>query len=166
VPLDQPAILSRFPGPVILKTSRPKALFVLATGVVLSFGGIIMIREAEPWGWVVFGFFLLVAAAGAVMLLPGAGRLLLDAEGFEVTSLFRRHRTRWADVSEFEVTRLPPAAQKMVVFDEMHSKDSVLARMTRSLAGRSGGLPDNYGLDYEDLAAIMNEWRKRVNSRA
>ena len=57
---------------------RGSNLFVLLSGVVLSFGGIIMIREGEPWGWLVFGFFALVALVGAVMLLPGAGRLLLD----------------------------------------------------------------------------------------
>jgi hypothetical protein len=165
VQVDTTAILSRFPGPIVLRTARLKALFVLATGVVLSFGGLIMIREGEAWGWLVFVFFLLMAAVGFVMLLPGAGRLLLDAEGFEVTSLFRRGRSRWADVSGFEVTRIPPAGQKMVVFDDVRTKDSALAKVTRSLAGRSGGLPDNYGLSYEELAAIMNEWRRRATSR-
>ena len=167
MPSEQPAaILARFPGPVVLTPSRLKFLWVLLGGVVLGFGGVIMIRQDKPLGWLVFGFFALVALVGAVMLLPGAGRLLLDAEGFEVTSLFRKHRCRWVDVSAFEVTRLPPANQKMVVFDDARSKDSALAKVSRSLAGRSGGLPDSFSLSYEDLAEVMNRWRARATARA
>jgi hypothetical protein len=99
------------------------------------------------------------------MLLPGAGGLRLDSDGFEMTSLFRRHRSRWMEVSEFEVVRLPPSLQKMVVFDDVRTKDSALAKVNRSLAGRTGGLPDSYSLSHEDLAAIMNEWRARATGR-
>ena len=63
------------------------------------------------------------------------------------------------------MTRLPPAGQKMVVFDDVYTKHSALAKVSRSLAGRSGGLPDSFGLSYEDLATVMNAWRVRATGR-
>jgi hypothetical protein len=159
------AILSRFPGPVVLVPSRRKWLLVLGGGLAFVAGGLWVMHDDPLWGWLAVGFFAIAALVGALMLLPGAGGLRLDSDGFEMTSLFRRHRSRWTEVSEFEVVRLPPSLQKMVVFDDARTKDSALAKVNRSLAGRTGGLPDSYSLSCEDLAAIMNEWRARATGR-
>ena len=161
------AILSRFPGPVVLVPSRRKWLFVL--GGSLAFVAIgLWLRHNEPlwaWlGWLGVGFFGIGAVVAALMLLPGAGGLRLDSDGFEMTSLFRRHRSRWTDVSEFEVVCLPPSLQKMVVFDDARTMDGAMAKRNKRRVGRSSGL-DNYGLSHEDFAAIMNEWRARATRR-
>jgi hypothetical protein len=163
--LEPAAILSRFPGPVVLVPSRRKWLLVLGGCLVFVAAGLWMRHDVPVWGWLAVAFFGVGALIAVLMLLPGAGGLRLDADGFEMTSLFRRHRSRWTEVSEFEVVRLPPSLQKMVVFDDARTKDSALAKANRSLAGRTGGLPDNYSLSYEDLAAIMNAWRARATGR-
>jgi hypothetical protein len=159
------AILSRFPGPVVLVPSRRKWLLVLGGGLAFVAIGLWVMHDVPLWGWFGTSFFAVAALVAALMLLPGAGGLRLDSDGFEMTSLFRRHRSRWMEVSEFEVVRLPPSLQKMVVFDDVRTKDSALAKVNRSLAGRTGGLPDSYSLSHEDLAAIMNEWRARATGR-
>jgi len=159
------AILSRFPGPVVLVPSRRKWLLVLGGCLAFVAIGLWTMHDEPLWGWLAVGFFGVGALVAALMLLPGAGGLLLDSDGFEMTSLFRRHRCRWAEVSEFEVVRLPPSRQKMVVFDDARTKDSALAKLNRSFAGRSGGLSDSYNLSHEDLAAIMNAWRARATGR-
>jgi hypothetical protein len=159
------AILSRFPGPVVLVPSRRKWLLVLGGGLAFVAIGLWVMHDVPLWGWFGTGSFAVAALVAALMLLPGAGGLRLDSDGFEMTSLFRRHRSRWMEVSEFEVVRLPPSLQKMVVFDDVRTKDSALAKVNRCLAGRTGGLPDSYSLSHEDLAAIMNEWRARATGR-
>lgn len=159
------AILSRFPGPVVLVPSRRKWLLVLGGGLAFVAGGLWVMHDHSLLGWQAIVFFGIAALVGAIMLLPGAGGLRLDSDGFEMTSLFRRHRSRWTEVSEFEVVRVPPSLQKMVVFDDARTKDSALAKANRSLTGRTSGLPDSYGLRHEDLAAIMNEWRARATGR-
>ena len=163
---SEPAdILSQFPGPVVLARSRRKWLLVL--GGCLAFVAIgLWVRYSDPLSaWLAIGFFGLGALVAALMLLPGAGSLLLDPDGFEITTLFRRHRSRWVDVSEFEVVRMPPSRLKMVVFDDARTKDSAMAKRNKSLVGRSGGLSDNYGLSHDDLAEVMNEWRVRATRR-
>src|SRR5262245_88142 len=105
------AILARFPGPVTLAISRAKWLAVLAGGAAFVAIFVWMLRAGpddvssfERWiGWAGFLFFGLVMLVAVVMLLPGAGSLTLDADGFETCSLFRRFNTPWGQVSEFEV---------------------------------------------------------------
>src|SRR5262249_61038879 len=84
------AILARFPGPVALAISRAKWLAVLAGGA--AFVTVIWMLRASPddvssserWiTWATLLFFGLVMLVAAVMLLPGAGSLTLDADGFE-----------------------------------------------------------------------------------
>ena len=103
--LTSPAVsasMARFPGPVILRASRKKWLLVLAGGALFSAGGSWMISSGDREGWFVLAFFSLVALAALLMLLPGAGLLTLDREGFEVTTFFRRRRTAWRESAGFE----------------------------------------------------------------
>jgi hypothetical protein len=106
---DRAAVLARFPGPVTLYPSRKKWLLVLAGGAVFAVGGALMIRDGDPTGWFVLVFFAAVALVAAAVLLPGAGALTLDRDGFEITNLFRHHRIRWQDASGFTASRIPPA---------------------------------------------------------
>jgi hypothetical protein len=159
------AILSRFPGPAVLVRSRRKWLLVLGGCLAFVAIGLWVRHDDPPWGWLGVGFFGVGALIAALVLLPGAGGLQLDSDGFEITNLFRSYRCRWTEVSEFEVVRVPPSLQKMVASDHARAEDWAVARVNRSLVGRTGGLPDNYGLSHEDLAAIMNAWRTRATGR-
>jgi hypothetical protein len=95
-------------------------------------------------------------------MLPGAGGLVLDREGFNVTSLYRSHRTRWADADGFVVARLPPRGTKMVVYDNRALKSCVLAQVSTGISGRNSGLPETYGLKPEALTELMVCWRERA----
>ena len=88
-------LLSRFPGPQKLFPSRKKWLLLMVVGIAFTAGGIFMVREQADGGWFVLIFFGLGLVVSIAMLLPGAGGLLLDSDGFKMTSLFRSHRSRW-----------------------------------------------------------------------
>jgi hypothetical protein len=160
------AILSRFPGPVTRYPSRKKWLFVLATSVLFSVGGTLMIRQGDAMGWAVLIFFGLGVVIATAAMLPGAGSLTLDHDGFEVTSLFRRHQTRWQDSAGFQAARLPPAPQKWVVYDDLRQSTKSIAKFNVGLAGRNAALPDTYGLSADDLAQLMAQWRERALARS
>jgi len=155
-------ILARFPGPVTLYPSRKKWLLVLLGCALFTAAGIGMIAQAARGGWFAAIFFALGSLVAAIMLLPGAGALALDADGFQATSLFRRHRTRWQDVTGFESVRIPPSMQKMVLFDDINMTGRTIARLSVAIAGHNGGLPDTYGLTADDLARLMTQWRLRA----
>jgi hypothetical protein len=159
-------ILAKFPRPVALKASRTKWILVLIGCGVFTAGGIAMVLNAAPWAWfvlIVFGLGTMVAAA---MLLPGAGALQLDRDGFETTSLFRRRRSRWQDTSGFEPASIPPSMVRLVVYDDVTVSGKSFAKFNIAVSGRNAGLPDTYGLAAADLARLMTRWRERVLSQA
>jgi hypothetical protein len=162
---DVTEILSRFPGPVTLHPSRKKWLLIFATSAVFAAGGAWMIERGEPMGWYVLIFFGLGALVAAAALLPGAGGLTLDREGFAITNLFRRYRVRWQDAAGFVAARIPPARQKMVMYDDATQRGKSLAQLNVAIAGRGAGLPDTYGLSADDLAQLMAQWRDRAVAR-
>jgi hypothetical protein len=162
---DLAAVLARFPGPVTLYPSRKKWLLVLAGGSVFAVGGALMIRDGDLRGWFVLIFFAAVALVAAAVLLPGAGALTLDRDGFEITNLFRHHRIRWQDASGFTAVRIPPARQLFVVFDQASASGRLVANVNVAIVGHSASLPDTYGQSAEKLAELMAAWRASALAR-
>jgi hypothetical protein len=154
-------ILARFPGPVALSPSRKKWLLMLLISTVFTAGGIWMVAVAAPRGWLVLIFFAVCFAVSALMLLPGAGGLVLDGDGFQVTSLFRSHRSRWRYVSRFEPILV--SRQRMVGFDDATASRAISALNT-AIAGHNAALPDTYGFYVDDLAELLQRWRDRANA--
>src|SRR5262245_6970745 len=161
------AILTRFPGPVTLTISRFKALLVLAGSLGFVAVCIFLLKFAEDdpeaviAAWAGLAFFGLCTVVAAVMVLPGAGSLTLDGEGFEMCSLFRRHRTPWSRASRFTVGTLPDANRRMVAYDD-DALTGFAAETSRKLLGRSAALPDTYRLSHDELARLLTQWREHA----
>jgi hypothetical protein len=149
---------------VTLYPSRKKWLLVLAGSALFVVGSLWMI-EVRPWmGWTGLIFFGAAALLAAAAMLPGAGALTLDREGFEAVNLFQGYRMRWQDVEGFQAARIPPAPQKFVIFD-LKQGTNPLAKINAAIAGRNAALPDTYGLSADDLARLMAQWRERTTAR-
>ena len=159
-------ILSRFPGVVTLYPSRRKWLVILAGCLVFTAGGFWMVRDQQMEGWYVLIFFGLGSIVAAAVMLPGAASLKLDCEGFDVTSLFRRRRTQWKDVSDFSIAAIPPSNLILVIYDDVSVENNKIAQFSIKLTGRNAALGDTYGLAAEDLALAMTQWRARALARA
>ena len=167
-------ILSRFPGPVTLYPSRRRWLgILLGCAAFVAIGVWMLISTSTGDGsfantaiaWFAIVFFGIGVVVAAVTVLPGAGALKLDRDGFEITKFFRRHSVRWPDATGFAMAAIPPAEQKMVVFDDAHAGGGAIARWSVSIAGHNASLPDTYGLPAEDLASLMTRWRDRAVER-
>jgi hypothetical protein len=162
------SLLQRFPGPLVLTVDRLK--FVgLAVGAAI-FGGVsYWILRHEPLGWVAATFLWLgvIGCAAAIplmiVLVFQGSSLRLDADGLDVRQGWRRHRSRWAETSAFDVARLP-AGTLMVVYDDATSRNHTLGAINARILGRSGGLPDTYGMSHEELAWLLNRWRERASA--
>jgi hypothetical protein len=158
------AILAQFPGPVTLYPSRAKWLLVFLGCGLFAAGGIWMVATADANGWFVLPFFAIGTIVAGVMLLPGAAALVLERDGFQTTTLFRRSCSDWRDVSEFESVRIREAMRRMVVYDDVNLAGRAMAEISAGFTGRNAGLPDTYGLAAGDLADLMTLWRERALS--
>jgi hypothetical protein len=160
-------ILARFPGPVRLYVGHRKKLVALV--LCVAFTAFMAWLTMNPGGrlprlyW--YGIFMawasLVIGAGmsirAVFLLmqPRSASLSLDVDAFEIGQVFRRIRVPWPDVSDFRVDRT--GVRALTVMYEMLD----FSRRSGSPTKAVKHLPDNYGLQREELARLMNEWRER-----
>jgi hypothetical protein len=153
--------LARYPGPVAFKPSRMKWLLVSLGSAVFTAGGIGMVATEADKGWFVLIFFAFCLAVSAIMLLPGAGGLVLDADGFQATSLFCHYRLRWQDVTGFEPISLPYVRRRMVGYN-ISSIGPTIGTLTTVISGRNASLPDTYGFSADELAELMQRWRDRA----
>jgi hypothetical protein len=73
--------------------------------------GVWMIAAGDFRGWLVAGFFAIGIASTAVMLLlPGAGDLVLDSQGSVATTLL--YRSRWTDARAVLTAPTPSCARR------------------------------------------------------
>jgi hypothetical protein len=154
--------LVKYPGPVTLYVSRKKWLLMLASCVAFTGGCAASIPTEPLWGWGGALFFGAGTIVSTVILLPGAGKLTLDADGFEVTNLFRRRRSRWLDVTDFVPEAVQFSPKKLLGYNDANQKGKVMGELNVGLTGRNSALPDNYGFALEDLARLMTLWRERA----
>ena len=176
--VDAATLISRFPGPVTLYSSRVR-YFSLAVGcaafaVLLLF----LLLDADPTDppmpalrqvilWLGVGFLSLCASVMMAGVLVGQ-RLELDGDGFTMVTLGRRKVWRWQDVEGFKagamtpisVRFLPKLEMKMVVFDDLSLPETALIRISRDATGRNSGLHDAFGLDFAQLAWLLETWRE------
>lgn len=145
-----------------IRTLRPSRLKWLGVGTIcLLFVviGVLMIKDGKSAGWLSVIFFGLGCVVTVVSMLPRATYLRLTPEGFTMCSMFRAHTFRWQDVTGFSVGRV--ALNKMVLFNyaPSYQKSPGLRSLNVGLVGYEAGLPDNYGLGHDALAALLNQYK-------
>jgi len=154
-----------FPPELLLRPSPKKAVVILALGGAFFAGGVLMLLMGDAWGWLGIVMGVGGELAGAMRLLPNSFYLRITADGFTMCSMFRQHTYRWADVEWFRVVAISGA--KMVGFDYSteYRKSKNLRALNRELAGVEGGIPDQFSMSPQELAALLNEAKARATSQ-
>jgi len=144
------------------KTLYPKRwksiLFLLLT-LGFTIGGVWMALDGEKMGWFISIFFGLGMLVFLINLSPQASYLKLNKEGFEVCSLFRKHKYHWNEVRDFGVGSISGNKMVMFNFSEEYKKAKKVRKISSTIAGAEGGLHDTFGLKAEELADLMNEYK-------
>jgi hypothetical protein len=146
------------PFTVYPKKTRMLLYFLLCVGFVA--GGVWMIRDGEKMGWLCAGFFGLGIPVFLIQLLPKSSFLSVDEEGIEFCALFRTHKLKWSEISEFGICFVP--GTRMVGFN--YSADYPRARKARALSkaltGCEGALPDTYGFGVDELTQLLSAYHE------
>ncbi|MEF2074849.1 hypothetical protein [Consotaella aegiceratis] len=160
-------LLARYPGPLVLRASVKKLLFVAAVSSV--FGGVMLwmvLHEAPPMAIQIMlwpGVVLFLGGAPILILLAIQGSTLhLDATGLMTRQMGRSRRWNWHALSGFTVAAVKGSVQRLVVFDDANLGTTRFAALNRRLTGRNASLPDSYGLDPDALAALLAAWCARA----
>lgn len=146
---------------LILKPSIGKTLLLLFVCLVFLLGSTFIFNDNQWIAWLGIIFFGLGSIVFTLHLIPGSSQLKLSEEGFTITSLFKSHLIKWEDIERFYISNI--GRRKAVVFDysKNHKKHNAGKAIAKAVAKVHGALPDNYGMKLEDLAKLLNEWKRK-----
>lgn len=147
-----------------LRPSRTKwGVTALAGLGCLVFGGVAL-ADGMDIGWAAVGLAVLILGSSVFQLLPGRGNLTLTPEGFEVKTPRGTLFYPWQAVGNFRTARFLLA--QGVVYDITDpEKMPEQVKVTEKNIDAGGQLPDSYGMNPEDLAALMNNWQDRYGTQ-
>jgi hypothetical protein len=158
------------PLPFTLYPKKTKLLLLLLISSTFVAGGIWMIQEGEKVGWFCAGFFALGIPAALLQFHPKCSFLTVSEEGIEFAGMFRTHKLRWSDISEFGAYAIYNhygfLAARMVGFNysagyQQARKGRVLAK---ALTRWEAALPDTYGFTAEELARFLSTCHRERTS--
>jgi hypothetical protein len=143
------------PLPFTLYPNRGKTVLVLVVCLAFVAVDVLLIHDRTPKYWFTLILFSLAALVMLVQLLPGSGSLTVSRDGIEVRSLFRTHRYRWSELSEFGVYRVRGNTFVGFNFSPEYRRSAAGRALARAFAGYEGSLPESFGLRAQDLAALL-----------
>ena len=139
------------------------ALFAVLSAF-FTLGGAWMIARQAPKGWFVTVFFGLCTVAFCLTAIPGVIFIRLTTSGFTFSSLTGVHTYRWSEVETFRAKRI--ASRRQVVFSlRPASKRNRFIRWLNLADYHVAIPPANFGSSVEELAGLLNTWRRRALSR-
>jgi len=145
---------------ITLRTKPAKTLLYLFISLLFVVIGV-LIFNGTLIDWLGIGFFGLGCIVFVLQLLPNASYLRLTPEGFTICSLFRSHSYSWTEIDNFAFGYV--SKMKTVVFNHSspYKKQIALRKTNKKLFGFEACLPDTYGMSAEELADLMNTWKRR-----
>lgn len=149
----------RHETPITFRASRKKALLLFLGSLCFVAIGVWMTSEKPVLGWVCAAFFGLGVPVSLLMLLPGAMYLRLDADGFEMGTFFRKHKTRWMDVARFELGTIRGTKMIAIAYTQAYQKQRLGRALASSLAGMEGAIPNSYDAPLDQILASLNAWK-------
>lgn len=145
--------------PILLKPGILRTISLFIVCGLFVFTGFFILDKDPVMSWLIIVFFGMGVLVFGIQLIPSSAHLKLTEEGFEIKNLFRTNFIYWEDVNQFSTGYIGKNRMVMFDFSPKHKKFESGKRIAKSLSGREGALPNNYGMKAEELAKLMNHWR-------
>jgi hypothetical protein len=125
-------------------------IYLTGEGTILSFLGIAF-----------FGVGFLVCL---YTLIPGTVQLKVNRSGIEMKTLFKPMKLSWSDVDEFYIGYMRTALSKTkmigIRYSESYKKMQIGRKISASLTGVEGALPDHFNRSAEEICEILNRYKR------
>jgi hypothetical protein len=143
---------------ITLYPSKVKWSLLLLASALFTAVGIWLALRGKPMGWGVAAFFGLGIPLSLLQLSGHAHRLIMEPDGFTIATIGRTTKFAWRDIEAISVVTM--RHHRNVAFLLRGEPQSALARTNRALIGIDGMLPDTFGINVEELAAIFEQRRQ------
>ena len=147
----------------VFRSSRLKWGGVAAVSSSFIVAGVLLAAVGDLVGWLAVMFFGFCGIV-AILQLVRPATLTLTETTFTFDQLGRNWTRDFASCSDFEVWNNPYFGSKLVVFDHPEELAKKVSGVNKRFAGRSGALPDTFGMTAEELADTLNQARDKLRS--
>jgi hypothetical protein len=145
--------------PYTLKSSKLKILEFLGIAALCTAFSLWIATMNPIVGYLGAGYCGLFFLILAIQLLPGRSCLRLEQAGFTFSGLFQSHTVKWTEIEKFTVVHKTVGLKLSADY-----KGKKFHRSTAlSSAGVEAALPDTYGMNAEQLAALMNSLKAQYS---
>jgi hypothetical protein len=152
-------------GSLHYKASRKKAVLLFLGCAAFVAIGVLAVGE-KPWlGWACILFFGLGLLVSLLMMLPGSTYLKLDERGFEMSSLYRRHRLRWDEVDGFGLAAVADQRMIAIAYNDAYRQQAAARRLSSAMTGLEGAIPNHYEAPIEEIIEALLAWKTRAQLR-
>ncbi len=110
--------------------------------------------------WYDYGVLILIIGYAVLLVtrqLPGCMFLEFDNEKLLLSHLYRKTVYLWSDIENFETLNISGNKMVGINFNENFKKQVIARKVSKSMSGCDGALPDTYGMKVEDLCDLLNE---------
>jgi len=156
--------------PLVIRGSRGKTLLLLLACLAFALGSAFLIYVSKDDDTIGLWFCMALFGPGALVfawLLVRPQMLVLNPQGFILGGgLVRSPKlVQWKDIEGFHVYSLPKAGEMIGYnFAPGVKKSSVMRSITKSL-GAEAALPKGWQFSPEEMAVLLNEYRRRAMTR-
>jgi hypothetical protein len=158
------------PLPVLVFRPSPRRWLAVFAGCLTFVLLALFVPMPAHVTWLTLIFFGGGGFLCLVQLTPGSAELRLTPDGFTTRQFFRERRIPWRDVDRFVVLSITTglSTTRMVGFNYLPASDLRKRRhaVSRNMTGFDDSLRDTYGQDVEDLAELMERWRREYGEAA
>lgn len=158
--------------PIKLYPGRLKVLLLLSGSILFIAAGIWASYADHTGSYILNG--LVVACVAIYFVFPQVTSLYMSANGFKILTPFKAYSVLWSDIAEFSTAPYGKGKVVLLKYTQSYKENSRapsplttfttrrfrISRMNEAWAGCDAALPDNYGMDADHLASLMNELRK------
>ncbi len=150
-------------GGRVLTPNKLKYALLALFGLVVFVVGLGFALAGEWYGWLILALGVAVGLSCLLMLSPRFASLTLAPEDFTLRSGFVHRTWRWDEVSDFFTAYVDRS--RTVGFNYADRAGlSAFKIKVGDVRGYDEYLPETYRMDVDDLAALMNDWRRRATA--
>jgi hypothetical protein len=145
----------------ILRPSYGIWISLAVVAGAMTWFGFDMLGKGDRAGWISLAIGAPCLAGTLPSLIPGSAHLKLTREGFVRRIYWLNRAYRWEAVEPIVARTL--AGQRAVVWNLREpARRPLRTHVFRAFFGVDYALADGHGMELEELAALMNEWRERA----
>lgn len=152
---------------IVLRPPKKRLILLIITAFIFVAGGIWMLMDNEPMGWLVAGFFGLCLITFVVQCLPNSTYIRLSREGFETKTLYKTVKLKWEETRDFAPIYVGRNHLVGFNFTDEYKGTAKLRGVNKNFYGYESCTPIMYEMKAHDLASLMlklkvesmNSWR-------